>query len=286
MAQYASYSGFISGAAGGGAGVTTVSASAPIASSGGATPNISLTGTVAIAHGGTGQITAPLAINALLPSQGGNSGKFLTTNGTVAAWGTAGGGGGANTALSNLASVQVNTDLIPDTNVTYDLGSITKRWDQIYAGSIYDGSNFSVLNVDSRTLKDSTGANVVDFSGDLISYKDIKPQADLGVNVGSGSRRFAQVFAAQYHCAARVDAGAAITVDPTYDFFIVSTNGAGATINLPVGVDGMDFKFYVATAAGAATLAPNGADTIDATTTIAAAGSRELIFVGGVWYNA
>ena len=41
-----------------------------------------------IIQGGTGQITAPLAINALLPDQSGNSGEFLTTDGSVASWGT------------------------------------------------------------------------------------------------------------------------------------------------------------------------------------------------------
>jgi hypothetical protein len=48
----------------------------------------SVTGTVAIANGGTGQTTAANAINALLPSQTSNSGKFLTTNGTAASWGS------------------------------------------------------------------------------------------------------------------------------------------------------------------------------------------------------
>lgn len=41
--------------------VTSVTASAPLASSGGNTPNISLTGTVAVANGGTGATTAPTA---------------------------------------------------------------------------------------------------------------------------------------------------------------------------------------------------------------------------------
>jgi hypothetical protein len=52
-----------------------------------------VTGTVAIANGGTGQTTAVAAINALVPTQTGNSGKFLTTNGSVVSWGDAGGGG-------------------------------------------------------------------------------------------------------------------------------------------------------------------------------------------------
>ncbi len=41
-----------------------------------------------IAGGGTGSSTAAGSINALLPSQTGNSGKFLTTDGSVASWGT------------------------------------------------------------------------------------------------------------------------------------------------------------------------------------------------------
>lgn len=39
-----------------------------------------------ISEGGTGQTTAPLAINALLPSQTGQSGKFLTTDGSNVSW--------------------------------------------------------------------------------------------------------------------------------------------------------------------------------------------------------
>ena len=48
------------------------------------------TGTVAISQGGTGKATAADAINALLPSQTSNNGKFLTTNGTSASWGSTG----------------------------------------------------------------------------------------------------------------------------------------------------------------------------------------------------
>ena len=41
-----------------------------------------------IANGGTAQTTANAAFNALAPSQGGNSGKFLTTNGPSPSWAT------------------------------------------------------------------------------------------------------------------------------------------------------------------------------------------------------
>lgn len=44
------------------------------------------TGTLPIANGGTGQVTANAALNALLPTQTANSGNFLTTNGTNTSW--------------------------------------------------------------------------------------------------------------------------------------------------------------------------------------------------------
>ena len=56
-------------------------------------------GVTAIANGGTGAITAALALAALLPSQGGNAGKALVTSGSAATWGTVASG----------ASIQVFT---------------------------------------------------------------------------------------------------------------------------------------------------------------------------------
>jgi hypothetical protein len=56
-----------------------------------------VTGTVAIANGGTGQTTATAAFDALAPTQTSNSGKYLTTNGTTTSWGTV----TAGAALSN-----------------------------------------------------------------------------------------------------------------------------------------------------------------------------------------
>lgn len=49
-----------------------------------------LTGFVPINKGGTGQTTATAAFNALAPSQTGNAGRYLTTNGTTTSWGVAG----------------------------------------------------------------------------------------------------------------------------------------------------------------------------------------------------
>ena len=45
-----------------------------------------VSGVLPVANGGTGQTTASGAINALVPSQTGNSGKYLTTSGSVVSW--------------------------------------------------------------------------------------------------------------------------------------------------------------------------------------------------------
>ncbi len=73
-----------------GTGIGTVTASAPLASSGGSSPDISLTGTVGVANGGTGR-TSLTANNIILGNDTsavglvapGASGNVLTSNGTT-----------------------------------------------------------------------------------------------------------------------------------------------------------------------------------------------------------
>ena len=67
-----------------------------------------VSGTIAIANGGTGQTTANAAINALLPSQTSQSGKVLSTNGTDTSW-IAAGGTGTVTSVTGTAPVSVAT---------------------------------------------------------------------------------------------------------------------------------------------------------------------------------
>ena len=65
-------------------------------------------------------------------------------------------GGGANTALSNLASVAINTSLISDTDNTDDLGSPGLQWKDLYV----NGTGF----IDAITL--NTGATITIFDID------------------------------------------------------------------------------------------------------------------------
>jgi hypothetical protein len=67
-----------------------------------------ISGTVPIANGGTGQTTATAAINALLPSQSSQAGKVLSTDGTNTSW-IAAGGTGTVTSVTGTAPVSVAT---------------------------------------------------------------------------------------------------------------------------------------------------------------------------------
>lgn len=50
---------------------------------------LTLASALGVSFGGSGQTTANAALNAFLPSQTGNSGKYLTTNGTNSSWDSA-----------------------------------------------------------------------------------------------------------------------------------------------------------------------------------------------------
>lgn len=103
----------------------------PLLSGGGGATAMTF-GTLGIAAGGTGQTTANNAINALLPSQGSNSGKFLTTDGTNTSWASVSGSGSgtvnsgtqyriayyatAGTAVSEAPAITAAKVLVSDIN--------------------------------------------------------------------------------------------------------------------------------------------------------------------------
>jgi len=71
-----------------------------------------LSATLSIGKGGTGQTTTSAAINALLPSQGGNAGKFLYTDGSNPSWlSTTGGGGNTSVLFVGIDGISVEGGL-------------------------------------------------------------------------------------------------------------------------------------------------------------------------------
>lgn len=79
---------------------------------------------------------------------------------------TGGGGGGANTALSNLASVAINTSLISDADNTDDLGSTGNAWKDVYAKRfLSDGSTSGGIIVQSDALGNTINGTTLTGQG-------------------------------------------------------------------------------------------------------------------------
>jgi hypothetical protein len=147
---------------GGATGLTTTGG--PITTSG----TITLGGTLSVGSGGTGQTTATAAINALLPSQTSNSGKYLTTNGTTASWATVSGTGTVTTvsvvSANGLAGTVANATTTPAITLSTTITGVLKG----------DGTAISaaVANTDYQspiTLTTSGSSGAATFNGTTLN---------------------------------------------------------------------------------------------------------------------
>jgi hypothetical protein len=147
----------------------TASATVPGADvSGNITGNAAnVTGVVAIANGGTGQTTAPNAINALVPLQAGQTGKYLQTDGSTVSW-MPGDGLGTVTNVTASNSQGVTTLVTNGTttpNIAIGLGSITPT--SVAATGTVTGSNLSGSNTGDQTITltgEVTGSGTSSFA--------------------------------------------------------------------------------------------------------------------------
>lgn len=171
---------------------------------------------------GTDTITiqAPSSIAAsytlTLPIDDGNSGEVLSTNGSgVLSWVAQ--SSGANTALSNLASVAINTTLVSDTNNTDDLGTSSIAWKDLYLnGSIKTSSTTFLTFGSSMTAGTAlamgsnkiTGLAAGTTSGDAVAFQQIHmPQIPvLATSTGTTSTTTTANF---------VDTGLTASITPT-----------------------------------------------------------------------
>lgn len=113
-----------------------------------------MNGPLSIAKGGTGQTSAVNAINALVPSQTGNAGKFITTNGAAVAWGTPAGGGLTSVGLSGADFTYSNNPLVANGNIGITLATVNSN-----VGTWGDGTHVGVFVTNGKGL--ITGASNV-----------------------------------------------------------------------------------------------------------------------------
>jgi len=112
--------------------------------------------TVGVSKGGTGQTTANAAFNALAPSQAGNSGKLLYTNGTDTSW-VAFTGAGTVSSVSGSNGVTVSN---PTTTPVIGLGAITPT-------SVVASGTVTASNISGTASGTNTGDQTISLSGDV-----------------------------------------------------------------------------------------------------------------------
>ena len=131
-----------------------------------------LTGTIPIANGGTGASTANGGFNALAPSQTGNSGKYLTTDGTDTSWATNPLGtvtsvaATAGTGISVTGSPITTSGTLNITNTAPDQTVVLTAGTGISTSGTYP--NFTITNTSPSsggTVTSVTGTSPVVSSG-------------------------------------------------------------------------------------------------------------------------
>lgn len=165
------------------------------------------------------------------------------------------GGGGANTALSNLASVAINDDLLPDVTNTRSLGSSTKTWTNFFLGNAIADSSFQpILLATTRKLVDEAGNSALGFSSTgrilyanngstsqlnwntpalLTVSASIKPVSTFGFQLGDASLAWAAVTTNAVNFqgtgSGAINMVAPATVTP-YSVILPDTQGAASTV--------------------------------------------------------
>jgi hypothetical protein len=164
-----------------------------------------------------------------MPAAQGTSGQVLTNDGSGnLSWETVSGGSGsgANTTLSNLTSpTSINTNLLPSTDNSSNLGSSSKKWDSIYFNALMDSSNNTILdnarklydsagilsiNTNDRTLYNSSNVatvsyeyhtlnsstgTVLDWSGSSsILFRNLRPNENNSKNLGSYNQSWSEIW--------------------------------------------------------------------------------------------
>lgn len=143
---------------------------------------------VSISKGGTGQTTAQAAIDALLPTQTGNSGKFLTTDGTNSSWDTVS-GAGVDTLAAIGSSPNANAATISGTTLNLEpasasFGGVVTTGTQSFAGAKTFGTPATVFTV---TNSFTTAGGQVNMIGSLAASAAVNQSALLIAGDSAGS---------------------------------------------------------------------------------------------------
>lgn len=132
-----------------------------------------------------------------LPTTDGGASEFLQTNGSgVLTWATPA-GTGANTALSNLAAVAINTSLLPASTDGAALGDATHQFSDLFLaeGGVINWDNGDATLTQVGNVLTLAGA---DFVADTVTVNTaLMPDANDGATLGTAGTAFSDLFLAE-----------------------------------------------------------------------------------------
>ena len=126
-----------------------------------------------ISMGGTGQTSTTNTLNALLPSQVGNNGKYLTSDGTNTSWNTIS-TGLPSSSISSSTTLSSNYKYFVDTSATrtLTLPASPSVGDEIY---VFDASGTAAtynitVSRNSNYINGNAGNLIIDINGGAASF--------------------------------------------------------------------------------------------------------------------
>ncbi len=194
------------------------------------------TSVLGIANGGTGATTANGALNNLLPTQTGNNGKFLTTNGTSASWTTA----VTSVGLSMPAEFTVSNSPVTST------GNLTASWAAQSGNKVFaapaDGSSgtptfrnlvdaditsISATKITGTLPVSHGGTGATSFTGNSVITSNAAGDQLVATHLNDGEIMIGNTSGAP--SAATLTAGAGISITNGGGSITIATNNANVT---------------------------------------------------------
>ena len=177
-------------------------------------------GITAIANGGTGATTATAALAALLPSQSGNAGKALVTDGSAATWNTVSGITNG-TAVASTSGTAIDFTSIPST---------AKKVIVMFNGVSTNGTSVVQVQIGSGTVSTTSYyATASNFNSNLNLSSGFP--LDYGVNAVAANTRSGLLMLTLLGSNTWVGSGSSASQSSTGTVLVVSFAGRSSSLS-------------------------------------------------------